>query len=105
MAAPAVLGYGEPAATIDRILGPSCAAVAIIAMSEVTRPFRWVNVLIGSVLIIAAWLLGYPGAAVANSLLCGAAIIGLASRRGAVRRRVGGGWAALWKPSTRSEAG
>jgi len=64
-----------------------------------------VNVLIGSVLIIAAWLLGYPGAAVANSLLCGAAIIGLASRRGAVRRRVGGGWAALWKPSTRSEAG
>lgn len=102
MAAPAVLGYGQPAADFHRTMGPVAAAVAIIAMAEVTRPFRWVNVAVGLALLLIPWVEGYSGAALANSLLCGAAIVGLASLRGRVTKRVGGGWRSLWRPVTGS---
>jgi hypothetical protein len=104
MAAPAVLGYGQPAADFHRTLGPVAAAVAIIAMSEVTRPFRWVNLPVGLALLVVPWLQGYSAAALANSLLCGAAIVGLASLRGRVEKRVGGGWKAIRQPPTSSGA-
>jgi hypothetical protein len=102
MAAPAVLGYGHPAADFHRILGPVAAAVAIIAMAEVTRPFRWVNLPVGLALVLVPLLRGYSGAALANSLLCGTAVVALASLRGRVTKRVGGGWRSLRLTSTSS---
>jgi hypothetical protein len=102
MAAPAVVGYGQPAADFHRTLGPVAAAVAIIAMAEVTRPFRWVNLPVGLALLVVPWVQGYSGAALANSLLCGAAIVGLATLRGRVTKNVGGGWRSLRRSSASS---
>ena len=60
MAAPAVLGYGEPASTVDRIVGPIAASAAWISVWAVTRPIRWLGLPLGLVLITAPFLLGYP---------------------------------------------
>ena len=55
MASPAVLDYADPARANDRIIGPLVASMAIIAIWDITRPLRWVNVILG------AWLLTRRG--------------------------------------------
>lgn len=101
MAAPAVLGYGPPASTSDRIVGPIAAAMAVIALWQVTRPLRWVNLALGLWLLAAPWLLGYGVAATANSTVVGLLMASLALIRGSVDQRIGGGWSALWPPASR----
>jgi hypothetical protein len=101
MAAPAVLGYGAPAATVDRIAGPLAAMLGVVAASEVTRGVRRANLLVGLWLLAAPWLLGYPAAATLNSILVGLLLAALSFVRGTVKERFGGGWTSLW----RSDAG
>lgn len=99
MAAPAILHYGAPASTNDRIVGPIAAAFAVIAISEVTRPLRWVNLLIGSWLLVAPLVLGYSAtAAIVNSVAAGAIMAVLSAVRGPVAAHFGG-WSALWRSS------
>ncbi len=97
MAAPAVLGYGAPAAYGDRVVGPVVAAFGIIAIWEATRAVgRW-NLPLGLWLLLAPWVLGYaPAAAILNSMIVGVLVSGLALVRGRVEGSFGGGWAALW---------
>lgn len=95
MAAPAVLGYGAPAATNDRIFGPIAAAVAIIAAWDVTRALRWIDLLIGIWPVAAPAVLSYEAIAAVNSALVGAAMALLSFVRGQVRQSFGGGWRAL----------
>lgn len=97
MAAPAVLGYGDPAQVVDRILGPLATSFAVVAMGEATRPVRHVNLLIGALLIVLPWVLGYPGEALINSTVCGVLLIGLSRVGGAVKERFGGGWSQVWR--------
>lgn len=97
MAAPAVLGYGDPARTVDRILGPIAASLAVIAMGEATRPVRHVNLVIGLLLLIAPWVLGYATVPTLNSMLAGAAMLGLSRVRGRVKERFDGGWRSVWR--------
>ena len=73
MASPAVLDYADPARANDRIIGPIVASMATIAIWEVTRPLRWVNVVLGAWLLIAPWLLGHLPDARWNSLAAGSA--------------------------------
>lgn len=47
MAAPALLGYTGAPRTNDYIVGPIVASVAMIALSEVVRPLRWMNFALG----------------------------------------------------------
>ena len=98
MAAPAVLGYGDPAQVNDRILGPVIATFAIIAIWEATRAVaRW-NLPLGLWLLAAPWVLGYEATApLVNSLATGAAVAALALVTGTVEQRFGGGWAALFQ--------
>lgn len=105
MAAPAVLGYGEPARTSDRIAGPIAAAVAVIAIWEVTRPLRWVNLVIGLWLLAAPWVLAYYDifAAALNSSAVGLLLILFATSRGKIKERYGGGWSSLWKSDAFSQ--
>jgi hypothetical protein len=95
MAAPIVLGYGPPASTNDHIVGPLAASFSIIAISEVTRSLRWLNVPVGAWLLIAPWLLGYGPTPTINSLAVGVLLIGLAFVRGTIEQRYGGGWSSL----------
>lgn len=97
MASPAVLGYGDPAAVVDRVLGPVAASLAVIAMGEATRPVRHANFFIGLLLLIAPWVLGYATVPTANSMVVGAAIVGLSRIRGRVAERFDGGWSRVWR--------
>jgi hypothetical protein len=96
MSAPAVLGYGGPARTVDVVVGPIAASLGLIAAWEATRGLRWGNVVAGLWLLGAPWLLTYAdGAAVASDMLAGALLLGLALLGARVHGRYGGGWAAM----------
>lgn len=96
MFAPAVLGYGDPAAANDRIFGPLGASFAFVAIWAVTRPLRWATLPIGLWLVAAPFLLGYDDtAAVISSVTAGVLMAGTTPFGGEVRVEQGGGWSAL----------
>ena len=95
MTAPSVLGYGGRAAAHDRIVGPIVAALACIAIWEVTRPLRWVYLLAGLWLVAATWVSGFGPRPGINSAVCGASIAALALIRGRRTHQFGGGWRTL----------
>ncbi len=106
MVSPAVLNYADPARANDRLIGPIVASLAIIAMWEIARPLRWINVVLGGWLLIAPWLLGHASDARWNSLAAGALIFGFSLVKGRRTHRIGGGWSSLWKrPTGRSFTG
>ncbi|HSG40245.1 MAG TPA: SPW repeat protein, partial [Thermoanaerobaculia bacterium] len=87
MAAPAVLGYGDPAQTNDRIVGPLAATFAIIAIWETTRECRRINLALGIWQLLAPWVLplfggAYPADATFNSMACGAVLAACSLVRG-----------------------
>ena len=106
MASPAVLDYADPARANDRIIGPVVASMATIAIWELTRPLRWVNVALGAWLLIAPWLLGHPPDARWNSLVAGSLILACSLVKGSRTHRFAGGWSSLWKgvPGARRRA-
>ncbi len=95
--APDVFGYGNPASSVERIIGPIVIVVAALAIRGVTRPVRHLNIATGLALLIAPWVFTYMSIpAIANIALVGMAVLGLAFVRGRVPHRYGGGWSALW---------
>jgi len=100
MAAPAVLHYAGAASINDRILGPLAVSCAIIAISEVTRPVRWVNLGLGLWLLTAPWVFGAEWFVVLHSTIIGLLLALFASVRGRGREQFGGGWAVLWSAKT-----
>jgi hypothetical protein len=95
MAAPAVLDYGDPARTADRIAGPLVAAFAFVAVWEVLRELRWVVAVLAVWLLAAPWVLGYAMVPTLNEVVVGVLLLALSFVRGPRRERFGGGWAAL----------
>jgi hypothetical protein len=91
MGAPPALGSEGWAANSDFLIGPLIAVVAISAMAEVIRPFRYVNVLLGLWLIVAPWLLSdATTASTINGLVAGIALIALSLPRGAISQQYAG---------------
>ncbi|HET7468017.1 MAG TPA: hypothetical protein VFJ81_00015 [Gemmatimonadales bacterium] len=105
MAAPGVLGYGGAARVNDLIVGPIVAAAAAVAISEVTRGLRWVNVAAGAWMIGATWFLGRPAWGSVAAALVGLVMLACGLTRGPVRERFGGGWAELWRNSAAGDPG
>lgn len=90
MFAPAILHSQGSAADSDHLVGALVVTFAVIAMAEVGRALRFVDVLFGAWLIAAPWLLsGTTAGATWSDVLAGAAVIGLSIPRGAVRQRYG----------------
>lgn len=96
--APAVLGHGPPAAHSDRIAGPLIASLAIIALWEVARPLRHLNLLFGFWLIAAPLVVGFGGVAAVDSIVVGVAVAALSRFEGRIESSFGGGWSSLWPP-------
>lgn len=85
MAAPPALGSEGWAANSSFLVGPLIAVVAISAMAEVIRPFRYLNLLFGAWIIVAPWLLsGSTTGSTLNGLIAGVVLIGLSVPRGSV---------------------
>ena len=105
---PAVLGFGDPARTATRVIGPLALLIAVLAIRDVTRPARWANIASGVALLFAPWLLSYGAwAPILNSLIAGVLLIGFAQVHGKPRHATGGGWSALFSarpPERRHQA-
>lgn len=85
MASPSLLGTAPAMAMSDYILGPLVTAVSIVALAEVFRALRFVNILFGAGLMVAAIFISPSSfGPVLNNLLAGIAIIALAFRKGSV---------------------
>lgn len=95
MAAPAVLGMTDPAATNYHIIGPIIAAVGGVAAGECTRSVRFWNLPLDLWLLASPLLMPTPEAVVINSLATGGASLALCFVRGHVKCQYGGGWMAL----------
>jgi len=90
MAAPAVFQTRGVAADSDHLVGALAITTAIIAMAEVVRAGRFLNVLFGVWLIVAPWLFsGASAGARVNDVIAGVALILLSFPRGTVRERYG----------------
>ena len=88
--APALLGSGGYAAHSDRLAGALVLTNAVIAMAEVGRAWRFVNVPAGLWIALAPWLLGGASTASAwNDVVVGLAVVALSLPRGTVRERYG----------------
>jgi hypothetical protein len=94
MFTPLVFGTTAGMANSDHIFGGLVITVSIIAMAEVARPLRFVNVPFGLWLIAAPWLLVGAGSsmAVLNSVLAGLSLIALSLPRGRRSAEHYGGW-------------
>lgn len=90
MAAPDVLDAGSTAADSDRILGALVVVVAVIALAEVVRPLRMLNIGLGLLLVLSPLLLpGDSTASLLNDVIAGAAVVLLSRTRGPIREEYG----------------
>lgn len=104
MMAPGVLGYGNPAANNDHIVGPVIVTFAVVAWWEATRGTRRWNWALGAWLLLAPWVLGYSStAAIVSDMSSGVLVLIFSSIRGRTRHRFGGGWSALWQSKDKTE--
>jgi hypothetical protein len=90
MFAPSVFGTRGAAADSDHLIGALAVTIAVIAMAEVVRAGRFLNVLLGLWIIASPWLLaGTTSSAKWNDVIAGAVLVVLSLPRGAVRERYG----------------
>ena len=90
MFAPAALSSTGMAAHSDHLIGALIVTVAVIALADVGRAVRFVNVLFGAWVIVAPWLLGGATASATwNDLIAGALVLLLSFPRGTVGERYG----------------
>ena len=104
MFSPAVLDYGDPAQSSDRIAGPIAAAFAFVAIWEVVRPLRWATVPVGMWLVVAPLVLWSPARAAVSSAVAGLILIVSAWFGGEVEHRFGGGWTTVMPGGSRWRA-
>lgn len=88
-----IFGTAPPMADSDHLVGALVITVAVIAMAEVARPLRFINVALGLWLIVAPWILAGEslGAAFAGTVT-GIVLIGLSLPRGARSEEHYGSW-------------
>lgn len=90
MFAPSVLGLTGAAAHSNHLVGALIVTTAVIALADVGRATRFVNILLGAWVIIAPWILG--GATPASrwsGAIAGALVMALSLPRGPVGERYG----------------
>ena len=90
LAAPAVLGYEGAAANSDQLVGALVFTIALVALAEVARAARLLNVVLGVWLAASPWVLGAPLSAAVADVVVGVALIGLSLPRGPVVERYDG---------------
>ncbi|MGZ3715045.1 MAG: SPW repeat domain-containing protein [Ktedonobacterales bacterium] len=96
---PAILGLSPSVVRLDRIAGPVAIFIAVLALRDVTRGARVVNILTGLFLLIAVPVAqGVTTLDLVLNSVSGSLLIIFALPTGAVRQRVDGGWRAIVWP-------
>ena len=86
-------GTTRPMADSDHLVGALVVTTSIIAMAEVARPLRFINMLFGAWLVLAPWLLdGAPPMTHWSDAVSGIALIGLTLPRGVRSRHHYASW-------------
>jgi hypothetical protein len=99
LVSPDILGLSPHVARLGRIAGPVAIFIAVLALRDVTRGARVVNIVTGLFLLISipaaqgATTLDYV-----NGTVVGWLLIVFALPRGAVHQRMDGGWCAIVWP-------
>jgi hypothetical protein len=89
--APDVLGGAGMAAVVSHVSGGIAITAAVVALAEVARPVRLLNVPLGAVLVLAGVLSGGATTGLSAALVGGGVLLALLSlRAGDVRERYGG---------------
>ena len=83
------VGAEGTVANADHLIGSLVITVAVIAMTEVARPVRFVNAVLGAALLAVPFVLDASAASMWSSLACGVALIVLSFPRGPIRQRYG----------------
>jgi len=97
-AAPAVFDYVGPARVNDTIVGPLIVTFGVIALWEVMRGLRWLNMALAVWLMAAPWVLDYQfPLPVGNDILVGLLVLVFSASGGKRTQRFGGGWSSLWR--------
>jgi uncharacterized membrane protein len=90
MFTPSVLGSSGAAAHTEHLTGALIVTVAVIALADVGRATRFINILFGAAVIAAPWILsGATTGSKWSDLAAGALVILLSLRRGPVGERYG----------------
>ena len=90
MVTPSVFGSAGMAAHSDHLVGALIVTIAVMALADVGRAVRFVNILFGAWVIAAPWLLaGATVSSKCSDAIAGALVIFLSLRRGPVRERYG----------------
>jgi len=90
MLTPSVLGSAAPAAHGNHVAGALIVTFAVMALADVGRAMRFVNIVFGAWMIAAPWLLaGATSASRWSDVIVGALVIFLSLKRGPVRERYG----------------
>ncbi|WP_244251383.1 SPW repeat protein [Pseudomonas corrugata] len=86
-----IFGTTSAMANSDHLMGSLLLTVTVLALAEVARPLRLLNLPIGIWLLVAPWLLeGGSTASTVGSLIAGVLVIVLSLPRGPIRHRYGG---------------
>jgi uncharacterized membrane protein len=91
IAAPPVIGFGGGLSDSGRLVGALVTTFAVVAMAEVGRPLRFVNVLFGAWVALSPFLLGGPPARLVayHHIATGLLIIAVSFPRGRVEDKHG----------------
>lgn len=91
MASPQVLGFSGTMADTNQVAGAIIITFAVIAMSEVARSLRFLNILFGMWLIAGPWIIGVDqNTAMWSGVICGLLLIALSFPKGKVEDKRGG---------------
>jgi hypothetical protein len=90
MLAPFMFGYNDPLADSDHVAGALIITFAVIAMGEVSRSLRFVNLILGGWVVISPFVLGYASPAfMINGIITGLVVILLSFRKGKIKNSYG----------------
>lgn len=90
MFSPSVLGIPDGSgADSSYVAGPLIVTISAIAMSEVVRSFRYINIILGLWLIVAAFIFEGPHSFVLNNVICGILAILLSLKKGKILEKFG----------------
>src|SRR5690606_3726948 len=84
------LGNDGGMANADHLLGALIVTTSVIALAEIARSLRWLNLLFAAALLVTPFVFGADTVATVTSIALGILLALLSLRRGAVGRRWGG---------------
>lgn len=84
------LGADGGMANADHLIGALTLTVTVTALAEVMRPMRFVNALLGLVLLVTPFVYDAGTASMISSIICGIALIGLSIPSGPIRYHYAG---------------